>query len=195
MLSNVKSNNTVYVKLLLFLIPICFLQYWATAVLAQDLNVELRKAALIGDAAEVKSLIEKGADVNSKDELLNTALICAIQNNKSECVITLIDSGADVNEENISGYPPVVLATCKGNVEMVKALLGKGADINARDPYDWTALMNAVYLNDLQMVKFLLSNGCDVNAKNYLGRSALFMAESLGRSEIAIALKNAGAVR
>jgi ankyrin repeat protein len=53
--------------------------------------------------------------------------------------------------------------------------------------------MNAVYQNDAEIVKILLDSGADVHAKNYLGRSALFMAASLGRKEIEPILRAAGA--
>jgi len=44
---------------------------------AGDSNTELIGASTYGNAADVKMLLKKGADINSKDDSGHTALICA----------------------------------------------------------------------------------------------------------------------
>jgi hypothetical protein len=56
--------------LLVLLIPL-------TAGYAGDLNQELTRASFYGNAADVKMLLEKGADINGKDSSGYTALTCA----------------------------------------------------------------------------------------------------------------------
>jgi ankyrin repeat protein len=103
-----KYDNTILCEKVFFISLFCLIILISPRGYAQDLNFELIKAAQAGDTPAVKSLLAKGADVNARDEITNTALNCAIQRNKTDCVITLLDNGADVNEKNYSGYPPLV---------------------------------------------------------------------------------------
>lgn len=57
----------------------------------------LNRAAFRNNINMVKTLINKGADVNITDENRYTPLICATINNCMEVVKTLINEGADIN--------------------------------------------------------------------------------------------------
>jgi hypothetical protein len=61
-----------------------------TAGYAGDLNQELIRASLGGNTAAVKTLLEKGADINSKDDSGHTALICAAKFGNTETVQVLL---------------------------------------------------------------------------------------------------------
>jgi uncharacterized protein len=61
---------------------------------SESLNAKLNEAAGRGDTAEVKSLIAKGANVNSKDDCM-TPLMKAVQNGNLETIKPLIIAGAD----------------------------------------------------------------------------------------------------
>ncbi|MGD9274022.1 MAG: ankyrin repeat domain-containing protein, partial [Desulfobacterales bacterium] len=95
MFSKMKSDNKIPCEKILFMSLFCLILLLPTRGYTQELNFEMIKAAQAGDAVAVKSLLVKGADVNARDELTNTALNCAIQNNKTDCAITLLDNGAD----------------------------------------------------------------------------------------------------
>ncbi len=58
---------------------------------------ELLSAIKNGDIDRAKNLIEKGADVNAKDELGRTALVYAEVHGYTELVKLLREKGADVN--------------------------------------------------------------------------------------------------
>ncbi len=84
--------------------------YWMVAILsvflliqniaqADDLDQQLMEVAKIGDLNQVKALIAKGTDVNSKDISGNTPLICAAKFGHSECVKILLDNGAFINSQ------------------------------------------------------------------------------------------------
>ena len=86
------------------------------------------------DAAELESLLARGADVNAMDEDEDTALHWAIvgMDDCIDMVQLLIDHGSDVNRKNSDGFTPFHYASFKGDVKVVKMLLTHGADINAR---------------------------------------------------------------
>ncbi len=92
----------------------------------------LMHAAAIGSPEAVKFLLDKGADVNAKNELEATPLILAAGN--PEKARMLVEKGADVNAHSKLGRTPLIIAAgCDGCTSTVKLLLDKGADPNAKD--------------------------------------------------------------
>ncbi|MGE0129959.1 MAG: ankyrin repeat domain-containing protein [Blastocatellales bacterium] len=93
------------------------------------LNNELLSAAKKGDAAAVKSLLAKGADVNAKTRYNQTPLMFAAQHGHIEIVKTLLDAGADLNVTDTfyKSVTALSAAADKGHAEIVKLLLEKGA--------------------------------------------------------------------
>ncbi len=107
----------------------------------------LRWSAESGDYAEVKRLIEEGADVNTQDQDLGwTALELASGKGHIEVVKLLIEEGANVNAQDQDGlgWTALISASYHGHPEIVKLLIDKGADVNAQDYYGYTALMYAL---------------------------------------------------
>ena len=68
-----------------------------------ELNKQLNRAVGINDIKTVKALLDKGADVNVKDNSGSTPLIYAARNGRTEVLKALIDKGADVNLKNNYG--------------------------------------------------------------------------------------------
>jgi len=93
------------------------------------LNEPLLSAAKRGDAAAVKSLLSKGADVNAKTRYNQTPLMFAAQQGHIEVVKILLEAGADVNVTDTfyKSVTAVSAAAEKGHAEIVKLLLEKGA--------------------------------------------------------------------
>ncbi len=85
-------------------------------------NDDLVKACKAGNLAEVKALVEKGADVNYGDGAAISASIFY-----ADVIKYLIEKGAKVN---VGAYPPLVQASLYGSPEVIKALLDGGADPN-----------------------------------------------------------------
>ena len=92
----------------------------------------------------VITLIDKGADVNAKDQYSGTPLIWAACNGLADVCITLIDKGADVNAIDNRGRSPLSLAATKSLRDLcilllrhllLKQLLGAdpdGGDLSTR---------------------------------------------------------------
>ncbi len=86
-----------------------------------------------GDAKEVRALLDKGADVNAKNEIGITALWIAANKEKPEIVELLLRAGADVNARDGIWYEtPLSVAVGEGHTAIVKLLLRAGArDVDA----------------------------------------------------------------
>jgi hypothetical protein len=105
----------------------------APAAAAQDpkqaLNEELYEAARKGDAAEVRAVLDKGADVNARFRYGATALFKAAERGHTEVVKLLIERGADVNvKDTFYGATAMTWALDKGHTGVVRALLAKSAE-------------------------------------------------------------------
>jgi thioredoxin-like negative regulator of GroEL len=160
---------------------------------AADINSDLIEAAKNGDTAQVKALLDKGADVNARDKDGLTALMWAAAGGRTDIVKALLDKGADVNAKTSYGYTALMWAAAGGHTDIVKALLDKGADVNAKDSDGYTALMWAAARGHTDIVKALLDKGADVNAKDEDGTTALMSAARNGHTDTVKALLDKGA--
>ena len=137
--------------------------------------MDIFNAAETGNIQRIKTLLEEGVDVNSKNEQGIFPLYIASQLSNStssfETVKFLIDNGANVNLKTVTlGTTPLMAAVERSNstssLETVKLLLDNGADINIKNIYDANALYRASMSSDstssLETVKFLLDNGADI---------------------------------
>jgi len=124
------------------------------AAAAQDKGDELRRAASEGNLAQVKALLDAGADVNSKNSYGGTALAFAGDKGHTEVVKLLLERGANPNvTDTFYNSTPLGWAAGKGHAEIVRALLDKGAE--GEDG----ALMAAVYQDRTEVVKVILERG------------------------------------
>lgn len=94
----------------------------------KDGSTPLHHAAVYGDAALVKALLDKGADVNAVNLDGITPLIWGIHDDAIAAL--LIDRGADVNAASDSGVTPLQAAAGRANGSVtVQRLLDKGARV------------------------------------------------------------------
>jgi ankyrin repeat protein len=94
----------------------------------------LHEAAADGDIEQVKLLISKRVDINSKDNRGRTALHRAAEKSHTDVVKLVIDRGADVNAKNRRQVSPLQSAAMHpDNQKTVELLISKGADVNARN--------------------------------------------------------------
>jgi ankyrin repeat protein len=107
-------------------------------LLKKGVNVECKSindrtplwwAAGRGDEAVVKLLLEKEADVESKDaEYGQTPLSCAAENGHEAVIKLLLERKADLECKSNNGWTPLCWAARNGHETVVKLLLEKRAE-------------------------------------------------------------------
>jgi len=105
-----------------------------------ELDRKLLDAAKSGKAGDAESLLQKGADVNARDDFGWTPLILASKEGHTKVVELLLKKGVDPNVSNAWGWFPISWAAFQGHKDVVKLLLEHGADPNAKSEHGWTAL-------------------------------------------------------
>src|SRR5215208_6156939 len=103
---------------------------------------ELADAAMKGNAAAVRALLAKKADVNAPQVDGTTALHWAVRADNVDLTDLLLRSGANATVANREGVTPLQLAAVNGNPAMLQKLLKAGANVNGPlTQYGDTALM------------------------------------------------------
>ena len=92
------------------------------------LDDELLSAARAGDSALVENLLDRGADIEARDNNHGyTALMLASFNGQAAVVETLLNRGAHINARNDIGETALDIAYYKGHREVISALRTAGA--------------------------------------------------------------------
>jgi ankyrin repeat protein len=132
-------------------------------------------AAMRGDAALVRSLIDQKAPVNTPQADGATAIQWAAHRDDLATADLLIGAGADIKIANREGATPLYLASQHGSAAMMKKLLEAGADPNEIEPGGETPLMLAARTGNLDAITVLLDHHADVNAKDKLRATTALM--------------------
>jgi ankyrin repeat protein len=155
---------------------------------------EVADAAMRGDAAAVRALIERRADVNATRADGATALHWAAYRGDAATVEQLVHAGANVNAANREGATPLSLACTAGDPAVIRTLLDAGADPNERLPNGESALMMAARTGTPRAIELLIERGADVNAAETLrGTTPLMWAVAYQHPEAAAVLIEHGA--
>ena len=152
-----------------------------------ELDTPLARAAMSGDKAAVRALVEQKADVNAPLADGTTALHWAVRAGDLETVDLLIRGGASVKSADRYGLTPLSIACSNADAAMVRKLLDAGADVNSADPNGETVLMTAARTEGAaDVVKLLLERGAAVNARDKIvAQTALMWAVRANQPESA----------
>ena len=152
----------------------------------------LVRAALYGGIAEMRTLLDAGADANEASRRGFSALMAAVRDR--EKVELLLEHGARVEAKCTSGVTALILAAgTQGGPPVVSLLLEHGADLHARDNDGTNALWRAVGSGNRELVELLLRSGAEVDAPAGMDLPALHLAVRQGDAEMVSTLLARGA--
>lgn len=138
--------------------------------------------------AYIHLLLENGLDINEKNIVGTTPLLCAVKRSKPEYIPTLLDNGADANEtDNLENNAFYYAVAEQSSYEMYDLLAGSAtANFNIINKDGRTVLTEFIRSmsdseSSLKFLERLLSDGADLNyCAQYYGKpkSALdYLAE------------------
>lgn len=189
--------------------------------LFKNMSDKLFDAAKGGDLAEIRRLLQDGADVNAKDKNGYTPLHITAATGDKDAAELLITKGADVNGEGSVYMTPLGVAAMFDRVEVAELLIAKGADVNGKcsvgTPLDTAvqfgkknigmflisqgasadnALLQASQSGEdnWDMIEWLISMGANVNGRHKDGTALLQKAICLNNKVLVELLKKHGAV-
>ena len=93
----------------------------------------IHDAARTGNLNAVQTELDKGVDVNARDNDGWPPLHRAAWGGYKEIIKLLLANGADVNAMDVGGWLPLHRAAWKGHKEVAELLITKGANVNAED--------------------------------------------------------------
>ncbi len=128
-------------------------------------NSALIKSVPKGDAAAVKRLLEKGANVNALNKEGETPLMIAARNGHIAVVEALITKKTDIDALSyINGITALMEAAQNGHTQIVALLLRVKANANLQSPLSkTTALILAANNGHEKIVQMLLDIGVNSN--------------------------------
>ncbi len=183
------KNPTLGSVLCLFFIAGCFSVSGAGVV-----NSAIADAAMKGDIAGLRLLVQKKTDINAVQPDGTTAIQWAAYRNDLVIADILIAAGADVKLANRDGATPLWLAAEKGSAPMIGRLLQAGADPNERTLNGETPLMMAARSGSVASLKLLLDRKANPALKEDLrGTTALMWAVEQSHPEAVRTLVEHGA--
>ena len=137
----------------------------------------LSRAAAEGQEVVVRLLLEKGAELESKDNYGRTPLSRAAENGHEAVVKLLLEKGAELeSKDNDYGQTPLLWAAENGHEAVVKLLLQKGAELESKDNYGRTPLSWAARNGHEAVVKLLVEKGAELESKDKFGQTPLSWA-------------------
>ena len=175
-------------------VSLCALLTWAGTP-PDAPEAPLAEAAMRGDRAEVRALIEAGADLNAALGDGMTALHWSAERGDSDIAGLLLSAGALVESTTrLGAYRPLHLAAKGGHTPVVRVLLEAGA---VPSPSTTTGAVTPLHMaaasGSASSVAVLIEHGADVDRRETVwGQTPLMFAAAAGRVQAIRALLESG---
>lgn len=142
-----------------------------------DLTEAFFTAAIEGDIENLKSLLEKGMDINVRNKKKQTAILIAAIHKKLDTVEFLANEGADINLQDQTCLNPFLYGCIKGDLPLVKLMINHGSDLECLTRFGGVGLTPACEKGHLDVVRLLLATtDINVNHTNFVGWTPLIEA-------------------
>jgi ankyrin repeat protein len=92
-----------------------------------SVGAAVRRAAELGDIARLQFLLDRGADINTRDADNRSPLMLAVIHRRAKVVDLLLTHGADANAADRSGTTPLQAAQSSHQAGIAAALRAAGA--------------------------------------------------------------------
>ncbi|TGJ66014.1 hypothetical protein EYR41_009943 [Orbilia oligospora] len=102
--------------------------------MAQIYSNHLTAAAAIGDLAEIRYLIDQGAEISARGDDEVTPLMGAAMAGNGDVVTLLLDEGANVKIRDVHGQTVIKLALDHGQSHIAQAIADRYPDMVITDP-------------------------------------------------------------
>jgi quinoprotein dehydrogenase-associated probable ABC transporter substrate-binding protein len=129
-----------------------------------DLNLELANAVNANSEERVRLLIEKGADVNARDNQGYAPVHNAARNRYAHLVTLLVEKGADVNARDSDGFTALLHAINRNHVPTVEAIARSGGNLELATPQGIAPLTWAIGDGKFFAAKALIDLGAKVDS-------------------------------
>lgn len=153
-----------------------------TTVRVED-RMSLMLAAQNGHSKVIDHLLQARARVNTRNADGRTALVCAIEERRTEAVRILCKAGANPRAA-LTGLTVLFMAVDLGYVEIARTLVKAGADVND-GPNEFKPLFKACREQQLTIVRELLRAGANPVDDKVNGLSVLHVAAGRSFPEVA----------
>lgn len=152
-------------------------QDFNSAATGTSLHVQLFKAAMRGDLAETKRLIEAGAEIESRNTSGHTPLMLAATGGHVDVAAALLDAGADIDALSKRGASALAMIVGQADRDMADLLLSRGADPLAGHADNRKNLLRAaVGWGQEDLFNTLVAAGTDFRFEDNGGRTLMMLA-------------------
>ncbi|MBI3562555.1 MAG: ankyrin repeat domain-containing protein [Gammaproteobacteria bacterium] len=155
-------------------------------VVVSPADHELLMAVGQGQMARVETLLQMGANVNTRHPPWQLTPLLVASEMNSAMVKLLLGHSAEVNVSDREGMTPLMKAVDLRDLSMVALLLDAGARVNTQDQRGHTALSHAVLRSDAAILKLLIKRGADVDVVAALGTTPWSIAQRMHAAALAM---------
>ena len=128
------------------------------------------------DINKIQKYIEKGIDINKKDEKGRSILFILSAKRKIDAIRILLKNNININIEDRYGRTVLDEAALRSDGIMIRFFLDNGFDINRKNSMGRTILQDVALEGDYKIFQILMNNRPDFNIKDSYGKTVLFDA-------------------
>jgi ankyrin repeat protein len=132
----------------------------------RDIDRDLIAATWRNDIAEATRLINAGADVNAKDDTIQSAFLITTSEGYHDLLMLTLAHGAEIDAKDWYNGTGLIRAADRGHARIIGTLLQAGIVVDHINNLGWTALHEAIILGDgspryVDCVRLILAGGAD----------------------------------